>query len=262
MQSEPREAGALTGIEKLNSQLRGCARCRLSETRTHVLPGEGNVQSRVMLVAQAPGMNEDREGRMFIGPSGKVLDEMLRRTCVKREELYITNLIKCMLPKYRRPKSEEIEACGAYLDREIGLICPRIIVPMGYYAIRYMFEKYGIPVPEKKEFHTVFGCLVVTQEASIYPVPHPAAVLYNEAIEEETAKKYRRLKVFLRACTWYPVCPMKRYYEAGALSWEWIARYCQGDWQSCVRYHMEERGEPHPDWMLPDGSVDRGLRDR
>lgn len=64
----------------------------------------------------------------------------------------------------------------------------------------------------------------------------------------------------MKECKWFPLCPMKRYYEKGKLPKKWIDRYCRGDWQSCKRYHMEERSEPHPDWMLPDGTIDEGLR--
>ena len=64
----------------------------------------------------------------------------------------------------------------------------------------------------------------------------------------------------LRVCKWFPVCPMKRYYEQGKISEEWIQQYCQGDWENCIRYHMEEIGKPHPDYMLPDGSIDNSLR--
>ena len=81
--------------------------------------------ARLIIVAQAPGVNEDREGKMFIGPSGKILDEILKEVNINRREIYMTNLIKCMLPKYRKPKQDEIEICSDYLDKEIELINPR-----------------------------------------------------------------------------------------------------------------------------------------
>ena len=99
-----------------------------------------------MLIAQAPGGNEDREGKMFIGPSGKVLDELLAEIDIQREEIYITNLIKCMLPKNRKPKSDEIAACSPYLEREMELIGPRILAPLGYYATRFVLGKYGVQI--------------------------------------------------------------------------------------------------------------------
>jgi len=86
-------------IKRLNEEIRACNKCRLSETRINALSGEGELNARLMLIAQAPGENEDQEGIMFIGPSGKVLDELLQISCVDRKELYMTNLVKCMLPK-------------------------------------------------------------------------------------------------------------------------------------------------------------------
>ena len=91
-------------IDELNKRIKGCKRCRLSEARRNAICGEGNLNARVMLIAQAPGENEDREGRMFVGPSGKVLDELLKSAGISRQAIYMTNLIKCMLPKYRRFK--------------------------------------------------------------------------------------------------------------------------------------------------------------
>ena len=108
-------------IEVLNSQIRMCHKCRLAETRIHALCGEGDLQARLMLIAQAPGENEDREGQMFIGPSGEVLRELLRTIDIDLPDLYMTNLIKCMLPGYRKPKADEIEICSQHLDREIEL---------------------------------------------------------------------------------------------------------------------------------------------
>lgn len=118
-------------IEKFNKEIKKCSRCRLSETRINALCGEGNINAKLMLIAQAPGENEDREGKMFIGSSGKVLDELFKKANIDRKEIYMTNLIKCMLPKYRRPKQDEIEICSKYLDKEIALINPKTLVPLG-----------------------------------------------------------------------------------------------------------------------------------
>lgn len=109
-------------------------------TRRNALPGEGDPHARLMLVAQAPGENEDREGRMFIGPCGKKLNELFREVGLSREEVYLTNLIKCMLPKYRKPKQDEIQACAGYLDEEIRLINPSVIATSGYYSTKYIYE--------------------------------------------------------------------------------------------------------------------------
>lgn len=252
----------MTGIEDLNEEIRDCRKCRLSETRTNALCGEGNLNARLMIIAQAPGEREDREEEMFIGPSGKVLDELFRANNIDRKRIYMTNLVKCMLPKYRKPKQDEIESCSQYLDKEIELINPAVIAPLGYYAIRHIFERYNIVLPSKPEFHQVYGKLLLADRRKILPLQHPAAVLYNPSIKEIMMESYGKVKVLLKDCKWYPACPMKRFYEEEELSKEWIELYCKGDWESCIRYQMEERWDAHPDWMLPDGSIDERLRKR
>lgn len=145
----------LENFTRLNAEIRSCRKCRLSKTRTHALPGEGDASANLMLVAQAPGETEDKEDKMFVGPSGEVLDDMLSSARVKRNEVFMTNLLKCMLPDYRKPRRDEIEACSTYLDREIRLVDPEVIVPLGYYSTRYLFNKYGIR--NKLEFPEVCG---------------------------------------------------------------------------------------------------------
>lgn len=245
--------------EKLNKKIKECNRCRLSETRMNSLCGEGKTNAKLMLIAQAPGEKEDREGRMFIGPSGRVLDELFREANISRKEIYMTNLVKCMLPKYRKPKQDEIKICSQYLDKEIELINPKVLVPLGYYATKYIFEKYAIQSPSKSEFDRVYCRIFLYENKKVFPLQHPAAVLYNNSIKEKIVKNYCKLKVLLVDCKWYPMCPMKVFYEEGKLNKKWIELYCKGDWESCIRYQMEEEGQEHPDWMLPDGSIDERL---
>jgi len=246
-------------IDDLNKEIKKCNRCRLSETRINALCGEGDLNTKIMLIAQAPGENENKEGKMFIGPSGKVLDELLRIANVGRNEIYMTNLIKCMLPKYRKPKQDEIKICSKYLDEEIKLINPKTLAPLGYHATKYTFEKYALCLPSKPEFPEVYGNIFLSKDKKILPLQHPATVLYNPSLKEEMIKNYRKIKVLLENCKWYPVCPMKRFYEEGKLNKKWVELYCKGDWESCIRYQMEERAAPHPDRMLPDGSIDERL---
>jgi len=246
-------------IQELNAEIKRCNKCRLSETRINAICGEGNLDAKLMLVAQAPGENEDREGEMFIGPSGKVLDELLHKTGVKRETLYMTNLVKCMLPKYRKPKKDEIDMCSDYLDREIELINPEILAPLGHYATSYIFKKYSLPLPSKQDFYNIYGKLLLVGNRKILPLQHPAAMLYHPHIKDEMKKNYHKLKVVITDCKWYPSCPMKRFYEERRLDRRWIELYCKGDWESCIRYQMEEHEKTHPDWMLPDGNIDEKL---
>jgi len=248
-------------IEQLNKQLKACRRCRLSLTRENVLCGEGNLETRLLLVALSPGKDEDAQNKMFIGPSGQVLDKLFKAAKIRRDSVYITNLIKCMLPKNRRPKMDEIESCSQFLFDEIAIIRPQVIVPLGYYATRTILTKYHAdPPPARIDFSPLYGKLFFADNQAIFPLPHPASLLYHPAFEAETIKNYKKLSILLHECKWYPCCPMKRFYEQGRLPRKWIELYCKGLWQRCTRYQKEETGEYHPDWMLPDGSLDENLQ--
>jgi uracil-DNA glycosylase family 4 len=249
-------------IDGLNDRIRDCQRCRLSRTRKHALAGEGKPDARIMLVALSPGENENAENRMFIGPSGDILDQLFQATGMERGWVYMTNLIKCMLPKCRRPKMDEIDACSVFLYEEISIIQPDIIVPLGYYATRTIMTRYHADPPAaRKDFKKKYGILLFSDGQKILPLPHPATLLYDPSFEMETRGKYKKLTTLLHPCRWYALCPMKRFYEAGRLDRRWIELYCMGDWQDCIRYHMAEKGQFHFDWMLPDGSLDENLKD-
>jgi len=185
--------GILDSLKTLNEEILGCTRCRLAETRIHALCGEGPPDAELLLVAQAPGRVEDREGRMFIGPSGQVLDELLQSAAVDRKAVYMTNLVKCMLPGYRRLKSDEIAVCSRYLDREMALVRPTVVAPLGFFATRWLFAKYGLAVPPKPEFRGVYGQRLAAGDTIILPLQHPAAVLYNAAIKDVMVRNYRLL---------------------------------------------------------------------
>jgi uracil-DNA glycosylase family 4 len=188
-------------LDDLKQRIRECKECRLWETRTNALPGEGNCNSRVMLVAQAPGQMEDKYGKMFIGPSGKKLDELLQEVDESRQELYMTNLIKCMLPKYRQPKQDEIETCAQHLNEEIRLINPLVIATLGYYSASYIFRKYHISLPKpKKGFSGLCGRVFLTDHTKILPLRHPAVLLYNGSVREEMVKNYRKLETIIVNC--------------------------------------------------------------
>jgi DNA polymerase len=148
-----------------------------------------------MIVAQSPGYREDEEGRMFIGPSGRKLDELLENAQVQRKSIYMTNLVKCVLPHNRKLKSKEITACSQYLDQEIKIVEPKVISTLGYYPAKYVFEKYGLT--EKPEYSEIYGVTFKADNKTIYPLRHPATLLYNPANEIEIKKNYKRLKAFL-----------------------------------------------------------------
>jgi len=183
-------------LDALNYQIRACERCSLSVTRKHALTGEGNITASIMFVALSPGVKEDSQNQMFIGPSGQVFNKLLHVAGIDRELVFMTNLIKCMLPKNRKPKMNEIELCSHFLDEEILIIHPEVIVPLGYYATRAILTKYHANTPAaRNDFIETYGKLFFSDDQKIFPLPHPAALLYNPSFEPETIEKYKKLKL-------------------------------------------------------------------
>jgi len=185
-------------LDVLNYQIRACERCSLSVSRKHALVGEGNIDARIMFVALSPGVKEDSQNRMFIGPSGQVFDKLLYAAGIDRRLVFMTNLVKCMLPKNRKPSADEIESCSYFLNEEILIIHPEIIVPLGYYATRTILTKYNAdPLSAGKGFTEINGKMLLFDDKKIFPLSHPAALLYNPSFEPETIEKYKKLKTFL-----------------------------------------------------------------
>ena len=185
-------------LEILNYQIRGCQNCILSDTRKHALTGEGNIDARIMIVALSPGVQEDLKNQMFIGPSGQVLNKLFLASGINREMVFMTNLVKCMLPKNRKPTINEIESCSGFLDEEISIIKPEVIVPLGYYAARSILQKYHADLLESQfnKGKIEFGKLLLLEGHKIYPLSHPASLLYNPSYESDTIEKYKELKTF------------------------------------------------------------------
>ena len=178
-------------------ELQNCKLCDLYKTRLNALVGEGNNNADIMLIAQAPGELEDKENKMFIGPSGKMLDKLFQYAQISRDEIYMTNLIKCNLPQNRRPKQKEIKVCSKYLDEEINEINPKILVPLGYYATKYLFEKYSLNEFTKNEFPKLIGNIFSTENRKIYPLSHPASLLYHSEYIDKSIENLKILESLL-----------------------------------------------------------------
>ncbi|MCD6372539.1 MAG: uracil-DNA glycosylase [Thermococcus sp.] len=185
-------------MKKLEEKIRTCRKCPLGSLRTNAVPGSGSYDAQVMFIGEAPGYWEDQKGLPFVGRAGKLLDELLSEIGLSREEVYITNIVKCRPPENRDPTEEEIKACAPYLDRQIDIIRPRVIVPLGRHSMGYILEKFGFKAePISKihgktfEAHTLFGKII------IMPMYHPAAALYRPPLKEELRADFRRLKGLL-----------------------------------------------------------------
>lgn len=183
------DAAAQEEIRTVREEVERCTRCELHRSANHAVPGEGNVQARILLIGEAPGYHEDQQGKPFVGNSGKFLTELLEKAGISREDVFITNVVKHRPPGNRDPLPDEIMACSIYLERQIKAIDPDVIVTLGRFSMAKYFpgERISKIHGEAKE---VGGRYVV-------PMYHPAAALHNgslrSVIEEDFAKLPRLL---------------------------------------------------------------------
>ena len=176
--------------EKIEEDINVCKKCALSETKTNTVPGEGGFRKKVMFVGEAPGKWEDIKGRPFVGAAGKYLDELLQSIGLSREDVFITNIVKCRPPGNRDPTDEEIAACSPYLDRQIAVMKPKIIVPLGRFSSGYILKKFGFNM---KSISAVQG-KVFRGDVIIIPMYHPAAALYHGKWKPELERSFEVLK--------------------------------------------------------------------
>ena len=146
-ESQPRQQGdnmavaaKAAELEKIAAEVRQCCKCGLGSSRTHAVPGEGNPDARIMFVGEAPGADEDAQGRPFVGRAGQLLDRILEACGLKREDVFIGNVLKCRPPENRDPRAEEIISCLPYLQRQIEIIQPEMIVALGAHAARTLLN--------------------------------------------------------------------------------------------------------------------------
>jgi uracil-DNA glycosylase len=159
-------------FEKLKNEYSTCTRCPLlCDTRTQVVFGSGNSNAKIILIGEAPGANEDKNGIPFCGMSGKILDELLISVGLSREDIFITNTILCRPPKNRNPKKEEVENCRERLDQLIEIMKPEVIVTIGNFATERIINKTGIKSIRGKVFNY--------NNIKVIPVVHPASYLYS-----------------------------------------------------------------------------------
>ena len=182
-------------LEKIKTEVLKCRKCGLWKTRTNIVFGEGDVAARIMMVSEAPGYNEDKTGRPFCGAAGKILDELLDSVGIKREDIYIANILKDRPPSNRNPKPEEIRACTPYLERQIEIIKPKIICSLGNFSTAFILEKYGLK-SQIQGISKIHGKVFEVKNLKIIPLYHPAAATYNPNMKEILKKDFQILRNF------------------------------------------------------------------
>jgi len=165
-------------LDALHEEIRTHGGCgfEICETATHIVPGEGSHSADVMLVGEAPGASEDKQGRPFVGRSGKLLDELLAEAGLERADVFITNVVKARPPGNRDPKADEVAHHLPWLERQLALIAPRVVIPVGRHALAHFAA--GRKITE------VHGTLLVEGDRRLVPWLHPAAALRNQGLRE------------------------------------------------------------------------------
>jgi uracil-DNA glycosylase len=170
-----------------------------TENNYHAVLGEGNHQASIMFVGEAPGKNEALTGRPFCGAAGKILDELLSSVDIKREDVYITNIVKDRPPDNRDPLPEEIELYAPFLLRQIEIIKPKVLIGLGRFSSIYIMEKFGL-AEKVRTISKMHGMSFVTEAPfgllTIVPFYHPAAAIYSTATKDELKKDFQLLKKF------------------------------------------------------------------
>ncbi len=175
----------MSELEELYARIASCPDCDLCHTRTHAVPGEGPPNAEVMFVGEAPGFYEDQQARPFIGPAGRFLDELIASAGLRRDQVYITNVIKCRPPDNRDPLPTEIEACRQHLQRQIELIKPKVIVTLGRYSLAWFFPREAIG--------KVHGQTRLRDGIHFLPMYHPAAALHASNMRKVIEEDFRRI---------------------------------------------------------------------
>lgn len=187
---EPKSLSIPADLARVHETIRSCKNCGLHATRTQAVPGIGPCPSDVMIVGEAPGFNEDRLGEPFVGAAGKLLDTLLGRIGLQRSDVYITNVLKCRPPMNRDPMPNEVEACSPYLQRQLELIEPKVVLILGRHALERL-------MPGQGSISRIHGSLIRRGDVAYVPLYHPAAALHNGSLVADLERDFDSVKRYL-----------------------------------------------------------------
>lgn len=176
-------------LTEIATEIKSCVKCPLHEDRVQAVPGEGPVNARLVFVGEAPGFHEDQQGLPFVGASGRYLEQLLESISLTREDVFITNIVRCRPPDNRDPLKPEIEACENYFSHQMNIIKPHVIATLGRFSMAHFIPKGKISKIHGQE---------VRQDGRVYfPLFHPAAVLRNPDLKVVMANDFKNLKSLL-----------------------------------------------------------------
>lgn len=185
-------------LDAVASDVVVCTKCPLWKSRKNAVPGVGNPRSRIMFIGEAPGASEDAKGEPFVGMAGKFLDALLSQIGFSREQVFITNVVKCRPPGNRQPKPLEIETCTPYLDRQVLIIRPKFVVTLGSHSTSYVFSKAVLPFNSITQVRgKMYKATILGLQLGVFPVFHPASTLYNPQYKEILEDDFQLLKTKL-----------------------------------------------------------------
>lgn len=195
-----REVTLKERLERIRRSILNCRKCELWRSKRNYVFGEGNPLSEIMFIGEAPGYNEDVQGRPFVGAAGKLLTSLIQDVIgVSRADVYITNILKCRPPNNRDPLPSEVEACTPYLDKQINIIKPKVIVTLGRHSTKYILSKLGMNITGiTKVRGKMFEGEIFGLSVKVLPTYHPAAALYNPKLKNFLIQDFKKASGFLR----------------------------------------------------------------
>lgn len=177
-------------LKEVEQQTAGCTRCQLHHSRKKSVPGAGTPHTSIMFIGEGPGFNENEQGLPFVGQAGKLLDEQLAEANLSREEVFITNVVKCRPPKNRDPQTEELDACKPYLERQIAAINPDVIVTLGRISMSYFVNSGKIS--------DIHGHSFWSNGRMAVPMYHPAAALHQPSLRSVIKEDFAKLPAYIK----------------------------------------------------------------
>ena len=178
------DAERRAALEAIAAEVRVCTRCRLHAGRTRAVPGEGNASTEVVFVGEGPGFNEDKQGRPFVGRAGDLLVKLLAHIGWRREDVFITNIVKCRPPDNRDPEPDEIAACAPYLTRQLEVLDPAVVVTLGRFSMARFMP--GVRISQAHGTVRPADPATGARDALVLAMYHPAAALRSSAVERES----------------------------------------------------------------------------
>ena len=187
-------------LAEISREIHDCNKCGLSYSRKNTVPGEGPATAEILFIGEGPGFFENEQGRPFIGQAGKYLEELLHKVGLKREEVFITNVVKCRPPSNRDPQEEELTACRDYLDRQIRALHPRLIITLGRHSMARYFTDAKISM--------IHGNAVWIKGQMIVAMYHPAAGLHQPNLKPAIEKDFLKLPEYIQKARTTPQNPI------------------------------------------------------